>query len=143
MGAPTKGSVAGQAIKTDPLTKEYAENFDRIFAKREAQKGGRWVWDEEQKRLVPASEYRERMALHASIVTDRFYENTQATDGTDIGSRRKHREYMRRNNLTTVDDYTGHFAAAEKEREAIRKGENDRKGRREDIARVMYQLHKP
>lgn len=143
MGGPTKGMVAGQAIKTDPLSKEYEENFDRIFKRREAQKGGRWIWDEERQKLVPAEEYRERMAIHSSIVTDRFYENTQATDGTDIGSRRKHREYMRRNNLTTVDDFKGHFAAAEKERAAIRSGENDRKERREALARAMYHLHKP
>ena len=83
------------------------------------------------------------MAKHAPILMDRFYENTAATDGEDIGSRRKHREYMKRNNVTSTSDYTLEWANAANEREKIRKGENDRQERREQIGRAMYERFKP
>lgn len=82
-------------------------------------------------------------ALHASIVMDRFYENTCATDGTDIGSRRKHREYMKRHNLAIADDFKGEWAKAAKEREDFFKTGGDHKERREQLARALYERHKP
>lgn len=82
-------------------------------------------------------------ALHAPIMVDRFYENTKAPDGTDIGSRRKHREYMRANNLTTVDDFKGTWDRAAKEREVIREGKHDRRERREAIERALYKRGSP
>ena len=83
-----------------------------------------------------------RTALNAPIMVDRFYEGARATDGTDIGSRQKHREYMRQNNLTTVDDYRNEWAAAAKEREAIRTGTHDKAARREAVARALYERSK-
>lgn len=85
----------------------------------------------------------ESLAINAPILMDRFYENTAATDGADIGSRRKHREYMKRNNLAMAGDYKNEWSAAAKEREAIRSGQHDRKARRETIERVIHQIHKP
>ena len=85
----------------------------------------------------------ESLAINAPICTDRYFENTPATDGTDIGSRRKHREYMKKNNLAMADDYKGEWATAAKERAAIRSGEHDRKARKEAVERALYQLHKP
>jgi hypothetical protein len=82
----------------------------------------------------------EHMALHAPIVMDRHYENMAATDGTDIGSRRKHREYMKRHNLAIADDFKETWAKAAKEREKVYTGEHDRKGRREDIERAWYEV---
>jgi len=82
-------------------------------------------------------------AKHAPILMDRFYENTKASDGTDIGSRRKHRDYMRRNNLTTADDFKTAWSAAERERQAIRAGEVDKKERREQVGRALYERFKP
>jgi hypothetical protein len=84
------------------------------------------------------NEYEAPQALNAPILMDRFYENTCATDGTDIGSRRKHRDYMRRNNVTVASDFAGTWDAAAREREAIRKGENDRRERREQVERAMH-----
>lgn len=60
--------------------------------------------------VVPA------LALHNALASDRHYEGMRATDGTDIGSRAKHREYMRRNNLTTVDDFKETWAKSARER---------------------------
>ena len=85
----------------------------------------------------------EKQALHAPILSGRFYENTAATDGVDIGSRKRHREYMKQRGLAMADDFKGEWATAAKEREAIRKGTNDRRERRETIERIIHQIHKP
>jgi hypothetical protein len=89
-----------------------------------------------------AEEFDQELALHAPIMVDRFYENTVATDGTDIGSRRKHRDYMKANNLTTMDDFKSTWDKAAREREAIRQGQHDKKERREQIERALHQRHK-
>lgn len=48
---------------------------------------------------------------------DRHYDGLAATDGADISSRKKHREYMKRTGLTTADDFKESWARAKKERE--------------------------
>jgi len=68
-------------------------------------------------------------------VSDRHYDGLRATDGTDISSRAKHREYMRRNNLTTIDDFTQTWANAAKARL-----ENRDPQRREDVERAIHKL---
>lgn len=55
-----------------------------------------------------------------ALAGDRHYDGLRATDGTDISSRSKHREYMRRKGLTTIDDFSGQWARAEKQREQRR-----------------------
>ena len=72
-------------------------------------------------------------------VTDLYMDGVRATDGTDIGSRTKRREYMRANNLADTDDFKGTWEKAAKEREAIRTGKHDVEARREAIARACYQ----
>jgi hypothetical protein len=82
-------------------------------------------------------------AINAPIMVDRFYENTFShLDGRDIGSRRKHREYMKEKGLTTVDDFTETWAQAEKERQRVRAGDFDRKERRELIGKLEYEVSK-
>lgn len=83
------------------------------------------------------------LALHAPILSGRFYENTAATDGVDIGSRKRHREYMKSRNLAMADDFKGQWSQDAKQREAIRQGQNDRRERREAIERTIHQIHKP
>lgn len=48
---------------------------------------------------------------------DSSYDGLRATDGTDISSRSKHREYMRMHGLTTADDFQGSWAKAQAARE--------------------------
>jgi hypothetical protein len=48
---------------------------------------------------------------------DRSYDGLRATDGTDISTRSKHREYMRANNLTTADDFKQTWDRAQAQRE--------------------------
>lgn len=79
-------------------------------------------------------------ALDAPFAVGRFYENQCTVEGHDIGSRRKHREYMKQNNLTTMDDYKETWKRAEH----IRKHGDpaDRKARREAVGRAAYEVEK-
>jgi hypothetical protein len=82
--------------------------------------------------------------LANALAGDRHYEGLRAPDGTDIGSRTKHREFMRRHGLTTADDFSGQWTAAAKEREAYYKGTFQDKELREDISRqVMTAVAQP
>ena len=50
---------------------------------------------------------------------DRHYDGARASDGTDISTRSKHRDYMRANNVTTVDDFKDTWAKAREQRERL------------------------
>lgn len=71
--------------------------------------------------------------------SDRIYSDKpfKAPDGTVIDSRKKHRDYMRRNGVTTMDDFKGTWDAAAKRREAVFTGTHDREARREAVARAV------
>lgn len=88
--------------------------------------------------LVPENPL--EMRPHNRVIGDLHYDGLRATDGTDISTRTKHREYMKRNNLTTMDDFTNTFSEAQK-----RKAEYTTKGgtvKRQDIERAIYELQK-
>lgn len=75
-----------------------------------------------------------------ALWNDRSYDGLRATDGADISSRSKHREYMKINGLTTADDYKDSWAAAQKAREQyMTRGGSVR---RQDIERAIYQLQR-
>ena len=71
--------------------------------------------------------------------SDRVYSASPfvAHDGTVIDSRKKHRDYMKRNNLSTVDDYTNQWESQRVEREKVFTGKHDREGRANDIAAAI------
>lgn len=50
---------------------------------------------------------------------DRHYDGVAAPDGTDISTRTKHREYMKRTGLTTADDFKETWAQAKENRERL------------------------
>ena len=81
---------------------------------------------------------RESAKNQGALWNDRHYDGNQATDGTDISTRAKHRDYMKRNNLTTVDDFKDTWAQAQKKREDFytRGGSFNR----QDIERAIYQV---
>jgi len=54
---------------------------------------------------------------------DRHYDGLVAPDGTDISSRTKHREYMKRTGLTTYDDFKGEFAKKRQQRDEYHLGQ--------------------
>ena len=82
---------------------------------------------------------RESARNRGALWNDRHYDGVQATDGTDISSRSKHREYMRRNNLTTADDFKDSWAKTQKAREDFYTRGGSIK--RSDIERAMYQIN--
>lgn len=91
--------------------------------------------------LVPKEEVRERERPvdSGALWGDRNYAGLRSSDGTPIDTRTKHREYMRANGLTTIDDYPKHFERAAQERAKVFRGEDT--SRREDVARALAKLH--
>lgn len=78
------------------------------------------------------------LAIHNAMAGDRHYDGLRATDGADISSRSKHREYMRANSLTTADDFSETWKRQAQERAVVMAG--DDKTRAADIAHVVSQL---
>jgi hypothetical protein len=101
----------------------------------------RWVYTEGGQPLPEPFEVSEDWANtlpRAPVVTEELiYGGIRATDGTDISSRKKRREYMRRNGYADADDFRGEWAKAAKERERVRAGSFDKQARAEAIARAM------
>ena len=95
--------------------------------------------NEQMDRYFPSMAFR---AIDNALAGDRSYEGLRASDGTDISTRTKHREYMKRNNLTTIDDFKDTWAKATKEREVYRTGKGGGAITREDIARTIYDLER-
>lgn len=96
----------GADSKTMPQTAAFDEGHERIFGKDRKPVRGTWVVDRATGKLVPIEEYvPPSTALNAPVMVDRFMEGAQATDGTDIGSRRKRDEYKRREGVTDKSDY--------------------------------------
>lgn len=69
---------------------------------------------------------------------DRHYDGLKATDGSDISTRTKHREYMRANNVTMADDFKDTWAKAQAQRERLytQGGTFSRR----DVERAIHQL---
>lgn len=82
---------------------------------------------------------RESAKNRGALWNDRHYDGVKATDGTDISTRKKHRDYMKRNNLATVDDFSQTWAKSQKERESYYTQGGSIK--RSDIERAMYQIN--
>lgn len=81
----------------------------------------------------------------APVATEELlYGGLQSTEGVDISTRRRHREYMKANGYTIAEDYKGEWARASEERaKAFTPGAGyDSKARREDIGRTIYELEK-
>ena len=75
-------------------------------------------------------------ALANALAGDRHYDTIMAPDGvTRLDTRSKHREYMKRNNLTVSDDYKGEWATAEAQRKNRMTGAGDMVARRKIIER--------
>ena len=72
-----------------------------------------------------------------ALAGERHYEGMQATDGTDISSRSKHRQYMKANNLTTIDDFSKTWSKAAEERQAFRSGQQQDKSLRTDLVQAI------
>jgi hypothetical protein len=70
------------------------------------------------------------------VFTDRYMEGVRTTDGIDIGSRQKRRDYMRANGLADADDYSDDFRARVKAERA----REDMAHLRETVGRTAYEV---
>jgi hypothetical protein len=75
------------------------------------------------------------------LYNDRIYDGLRADDGTDISSRTRHRDYMRENGLTTMDDFKEEWAKARQQRDEYFTGKRGTI-KRSDIERAIHQLEK-
>lgn len=134
-----RGMVNGEPVVSQANTEEYRKNHERIFGDRPAQKG-RWVWDEVQQKLVSAEEYVPPASKTGTgIMVDRFMEGDRAPDGSDIGSRRKRKDWMRATDTVEFDDFKGARERRQKELEARARGEfKPDKALREHLGRELY-----
>lgn len=100
----------------------------------------RYIQDRETGELIEVTQdYQAPLRNDSGVLWgDRHYDGVRATDGTDISSRTKHREYMRANNLTTVDDFQDSWAKAQAARE--RYYQQGGSIRRADVERAMHQV---
>ena len=90
--------------------------------------GNRWV--EVSNDYTPEPPDRQNL-----LWNDRQY---QDMNDPRFNSRETHREYMRRNGLTTADDFTGEWATAAKKRAEFFQGIDPNRGR--DIARAAERV---
>lgn len=82
--------------------------------------------------------------LANALAGDRHYDGLRATDGADISSRTKHRNYMKSKGLTVAGDYKETWAKAQKERDALRTGTFKDKELRETLTKeVMTVVAQP
>ena len=134
-----RGMANNEGITSQANTKQYDEGYERVFGANRKPMRGRWVINEEGE-LVDANDYTPpSRALDAPIMAGRFYENVSSTDGVDIGSRKKHREYMKQRDLAPADDYS---AAWYERRRKEKKRDQDRE-RKEALKQAAYKLWKP
>jgi hypothetical protein len=137
-----RGTVIGEPVVSQANSAAFDEGYDRVFGKDRQPVRGRWVYDPVQQKCVPADEYQPpERAINAPIMMDRFYEGVRATDGTDIGSRRKHRQYMKDHGLTTADDFKGEWAKAKAKRDDMKAGKWHDPRRREVLERAFWKIN--
>lgn len=82
----------------------------------------------------------ESSGSRVELMLDSHYDGLRATDGTPIDSRAKHREYMSRHGLTTIDDFKETWAkAAQRRAEVYTQGgtAQDHASRRAAIERAL------
>ena len=97
-----------------------------------------YKYDKNQGKLIEITKQKQGPADKKVFVSDTHYDGLVATDGTDIGTRKKHREYMKQNNLTTVDDFTNSWPEARESRENYM--QNGGTFRKEDISRAIHKI---
>lgn len=121
-------------------SRQYEAEADRIFGADRKPQRGRWIYDPAQGKCVPADEYVPPEAKHgAGIMVDRFMEGDRAPDGTDIGSRRKRKDWMRATDSVDYSDFAGAREQRRKEEAAKARGEfKPDKSLRDLIGRELY-----
>jgi hypothetical protein len=100
-----------------------------------------WHYDPEVGGLVegPSPRKTDSDSGDAWRFSDRLYSDAPfvGKDGTVINSRAKHRAYMKRHNLTTVDDFKGEWDRSAEKRAGLFQGNHDKEARAHAIAKAM------
>lgn len=103
----------------------------------------RWVYTEGGRPCEPYEvEVDAPLPPRVEIATGNFYEGARATDGTPIDTRKRHREYMKREGVAMADDFKETRARAAEARARYLSGEPE-KATREAVQRAWYEVHKP
>jgi hypothetical protein len=71
---------------------------------------------------------------------EEVYGHIQATDGTDLSTRRRHREYMAAKGITLAEDYRDAWTKASQERADYYTRGPDKRAVRESLERAVYQV---
>ena len=105
----------------------------------------RYVYDPKTKTMVRGSSPRrvDGPSGDGYRFSDRLYSANPfvAPDGTVIDSRKKHREYMKQNGLTTMDDFKDTWEKKRQEREAFYSGKPyDSESRKRDLIESIRKL---
>ena len=104
----------------------------------------KYHWSEEHGKMMPGPSPRRRAARAPMIFNDRLYSDNpfRGHDGTLIHSRKSHRDYMRRNNLTTTDDFNSTYEKRAAERAALHTpGAGHDRERRLEAVRQAVEKH--
>lgn len=101
----------------------------------------RYRYDPESGEMIEVTaEQRQADVRLSGLWGDRHYDGLRTTDGVDISSRKKHREYMKRTGLTTADDFKSSWDKAKRDREHYMK--NGGSVRKADIVEAIRQLER-
>lgn len=107
-----------------------------------------FIYDEKTKKMVEIAkgDLTPRYGSWGKLTSEEeIYGGARTTEGIDISSRKKRREYMKLNGLTDPGDYNkGHWEKKAEERRKFYAGEVDVSGgkRREDLARRLDQMRR-
>lgn len=132
-------SESAQAKQTNEA---FREGHERMFGDGKP-KRGRTVYPSDGTEPYEVPEEWENPEPKSVLRVDVSYmDGVRATDGTDISSKAKRREYMHRKGLADTSDFDapgGYWEKKAKEREHILSGEADTKWRKQTIGELLYQ----
>lgn len=141
MSAPKRGMVAGQPIQTQAQSKEFDEGYERVFGNEPKtwRDRGRFIWSEEARACIRVDADWTDAERRAQTTTEGVeYSNAQTTDGVDISSRTKRREYMKATGVTDSSDFSPAYVERRK-KDAQREQDKQRKA---DMVTTYKQLRK-
>lgn len=100
----------------------------------------RFVYDRSSGAVVEVGEQASANLARNNFTSDAIYDGLRASDGADISTRAKHRDYMKRNGLTTADDYTQKWSDDARARAAYFTEGKGGAVTRQDVERAVYEL---
>ena len=96
--------ITGHSIQTREITKEYEDNHEKIFGKKEKSSVKRWIQDPVTFKLVPADEYYAPADNAGPYIRDDIKPYQSMIDGRMIEGRKMHREHLKSNNCIEAGD---------------------------------------